>query len=155
MAPFEDQNDPNPILVKILTTLGGLEARMTDIAGHVEDSHVALRGRDADPGLVAMVRILRDKVDGMSVSSIKDHDTLLDLERRLKALEEYQEFYPSVAWMMGHKAKTVLVWGAAGLALLLIVLSPALDKRFVTTIMTWLHIPDAVIDFYTGVPVGQ
>jgi len=138
------------VLAQILTALGGFNARLIDINEHVQDSHRALRGYDAEPGLVAITDELRKEVVELSHNTCADHDTLAALVKRIDALEQYNVDYPPLVWLMRHKLKVVLFWAAGGLALMTILLSPVLNKDFVAMILHLLRIPQEVIDFYVG-----
>jgi hypothetical protein len=147
----ELEGDPQGnVLAQILTALGGFNARLIDINEHVQDSHRALRGYDAEPGLVAITEELRKQVEEISKNTGADHDAIASLIHRIEALEKYNIDYPPLAWLVRHRLKAVALWAAAGLALMTILLSPVLNKDFVAMILHLLKIPQEVIDFYVG-----
>ena len=94
----ELEGDPQGnVLAQILTALGGFNARLIDINEHVQDSHRALRGYDAEPGLVAITEELRKQVEELSKNTGADHDAIASLIHRIEALEKYNIDYPPLA----------------------------------------------------------
>ena len=136
------------IMAQVLSTLGRLEARVGEVGEDVKDSHRALRGYDAEPGLVAQTRELTSKIEDLHNSSRENKSNISDLQKRMRELEEYLEEYPTLSWLLHHKTKTFVAWCLAGFGLLILILSPWLDRSITLGMLRLIHIPDPIIKFY-------
>jgi hypothetical protein len=126
---------------EILKSLGRLEAQMTEVRGHAEESDRALRGYDGEPGVVARLDSVQKKVDSMSNDVKADHETL-------KEVAKYQTDFPTLKWMARNQTKQFVGYIAG--ALLLGLAAPLVGVNLLRVILHALQVPDPLIEFYLG-----
>jgi hypothetical protein len=126
---------------EILKSLGRLEAQMTEVRGHAEESDRALRGYDGEPGVVARLDSVQKKVDSMSTDIKADHE-------KLKEVAKYQADFPTLQWMAKYQTARFVSYIAGVLVLGLA--APLVGVNLLRVILHALQVPDPLIEFYLG-----